>query len=462
MRISKYEGCGNSFLIVKFENDINYKFVAQRFCLKYEADGLIVFKMDPVEMFIFNKDGTEAMMCGNGIRCLMHHLYDKFKIYKYLEIKTKSGIYECEVVNKEPFISSVRFEIGRYVDDIINRKLIIKDKEFIVTGFNLGNLHAMILSDDFKEDSKYLNQIYEDKLFNKEYNISLVKPLSSQVFEILTFERGVGITKSCGTAAASCGYMLQSLYNMNSNLLAVSAGGIMEVEVKDEIILKGETIFIDSYEEERMKVLLVGFGKINQIISNKDSVEVMGVIDTKKKTIKGRPDIIIDFSHPAMLDEAIFYAKNNNCPLLIGTTGYSEEKMAQIKELSLFVPVLISSNFSLGINMITNFLNDNSLVMDDYDKKIIEKHQFDKLDKVSGTATMFSNLLNTKNIESRRVSKTAGEHHIILEDENEIIRLSHITKNREAFVRGVMIASNWLLTKKNGLYKFKDIFNEKL
>ena len=55
MRISKYEGCGNSFLIVKFENDINYKFVTQRFCLKYEADGLIVFKMDPVEMFIFNK-----------------------------------------------------------------------------------------------------------------------------------------------------------------------------------------------------------------------------------------------------------------------------------------------------------------------------------------------------------------------------------------------------------------------
>ena len=73
MRISKYEGCGNSFLIVKFENDINYKFVAQRFCLKYKVDGLIVFKMDPVEMFIFNKDGTEAMMCGNGIRCLMHY-----------------------------------------------------------------------------------------------------------------------------------------------------------------------------------------------------------------------------------------------------------------------------------------------------------------------------------------------------------------------------------------------------
>ena len=145
MRISKYEGCGNSFLIVKFENDINYKFVAQSVCLKYEADGLIVFKMDPIEMFIFNKDGTEAMMCGNGIRCLMHYLYDKFKIYKYLEIKTKSGIYECEIVNKEPFISSVRFEIGQYVDDIINRKLIINDKEFIVTGFNLGNLHVMIL-----------------------------------------------------------------------------------------------------------------------------------------------------------------------------------------------------------------------------------------------------------------------------------------------------------------------------
>ena len=203
-------------------------------------------------------------------------------------------------------------------------------------------------------------------------------------------------------------------------------------EIREEIILKGETIFIDSYEEERMKVLLVGFGKINQIISNKDSVDVMGVVDTKKKTINGRPDIIIDFSHPNMLDEAIFYAKNNNCPLLIGTTGYSEEKMAQIKELSNFVPVLISSNFSLGINMISNFLNDNILVMDNYDKKIIEKHQFDKLDKVSGTAIMFSNLLNTKNIESRRVSKTAGEHHIILEDENEVCCIVY-GRNRRRF-----------------------------
>ncbi len=249
MRIDKYESCENVFLITTFNSDVDYSLLAINLCLKYESDGLLVFKNDPMEMLIFNKDGSEAKMCGNGIRCLVHYLYDKFSIYNYLEIKTKSKMYECEIVDKVPFISLVRLGLGEYVDDLFKYKLIVKDKEFIITAFILGVPHVMVLSNDFKEDSNYIFDIYKHELFGEKFNISLVKPLSSEAFEILTYEHGVGFTKACGTAAASCGYILHTEYNMESSMMAISPGGVLRIDIEDEIILKGESNFVASYNE---------------------------------------------------------------------------------------------------------------------------------------------------------------------------------------------------------------------
>ena len=94
-----------------------------------------------------------------------------------------------------------------------------------------------------------------------------------------------------------------------------------------------------------MKILLIGFGKMNEAIYELYKHDVIGVINIRKKYLKGKPDIIIDFSHPNMLEETLFYSRQYGVPVLIGTTGYNEAKMAQIKELSNHVPVIMSSNF---------------------------------------------------------------------------------------------------------------------
>ena len=249
MKIHKYHSCENTFIVVDYQENIKYDIISNNFCNKYNADGLVVFKNDPVQMIFYNRDGSKAGMCGNGIRVLMHYLYDRFGIYSYLDIKTDSGIYKCEIIEKTPFISSVSLGIGEYVDNVIKRIITIDGKDFEVTLFELGVKHAIILSNNLVEDEKYLKTLFDHSLFNQEFNVNLVKPLNNYIFEIITYEKGVGITKSCGTGAAASGYVLYSEYDMEENLIAVSPGGVLKVDIIDEIVLIGESTFIDSYEE---------------------------------------------------------------------------------------------------------------------------------------------------------------------------------------------------------------------
>ena len=233
---------------MEYIDNIEYDIVSRRLCEEYDVDGLIVVKIDPVCMFFYNKDGSEAKMCGNGIRVLMHYLYDRYGIYTHLDVKTGSGLYTCEVLNKEPFISSVGLGIGEIKDNIINKSIKIKEKEFIVTLFELGVPHLIVISEDFIEDEKYILDLFNYPLFNKEVNINLVKPLSKNIFEVLTYERGVGFTKSCGTGAASSAYILHTYYNLEENMIAVCPGGILKIDILDEIVLTGESTFVESYE----------------------------------------------------------------------------------------------------------------------------------------------------------------------------------------------------------------------
>lgn len=248
MRIHKYHSCENSFLILDYKEIIDYSSLALKLCDELFSDGLIVFKNDPMEMLFYNKDGSEAKMCGNGIRALTHYIHDKFKIYNHLNIKTKSGNYECEIISKEPFVSSVSLGIGECFDNFAKKKIIVKDKEFICTLFELGVKHLVVLTEDMIEDEKYITELFEYPILNKEVNINLVKPLNNNIFEILTYEKGVGFTKSCGTGAAASAYILHQEYNLEESLIAVCPGGILKIDILDEIILTGESNFVEEYE----------------------------------------------------------------------------------------------------------------------------------------------------------------------------------------------------------------------
>lgn len=256
VKVYKYHSCENVFLIIDYVENVDFSLMSEKLCNDLNADGLLIFKNDPMQMIVFNKDGTEANMCGNGIRCLMNYIYDRFGIYNFAKIKTKSGNYNCEIVNKEPFVSSVSLGAGNYPNNIIKKDLIIKDKTFYVTLFELGVPHLIVPSSNFTEDEKYIKHLFEHNLFSEKVNINLVNPLSRSVFEMITYEKGVGFTKSCGTGAAASAYILHTEYEMDNNLVAVCPGGILKVDIEEEIILTGESSFIEEYEIKEWKFYL--------------------------------------------------------------------------------------------------------------------------------------------------------------------------------------------------------------
>ena len=248
MDIYKYHSCENSFLILEHLENINYSFISKKLCEEHKTDGMLILKKEPLEMLVSNKDGSEAKMCGNGIRCLVNYLYDKHYITKNTSIKTKAGIFDCEVIESKPFISTVNLGNGEYISDIIRREININEKKYIVTLFELGVLHAVVIAEDFSLDEKVLVDIFNHPILKGKANVNLVKPINSNIFEIITYEKGVGFTKACGTGVAASANVLRDLYNLDDNLIAICPGGILKVNIKDKVYLTGDSNIVDCYE----------------------------------------------------------------------------------------------------------------------------------------------------------------------------------------------------------------------
>ena len=207
-----------------------------------------------------------------------------------------------------------------------------------------------------------------------------------------------------------------------------------------------------------MKILLVGFGKVNRLIYELYEDLVVGIYDLNTKFINDNPDVIIDFSHPDFLNQSIELINKYKCPIVIGTTNYNDEKMAQIKEISNNYPVLISNNFSLGIYLLERMLSGNMKLLEMYQREIIETHHNNKISSPSGTSLHLSKLLNTANITSIRIGDVVGTHEIILERANEVLSINHIINDRRVYAEGAIASACWLLDKKPGLYSYGDIY----
>ena len=207
-----------------------------------------------------------------------------------------------------------------------------------------------------------------------------------------------------------------------------------------------------------MKILLVGFGRVNKLIYELYEEMVVGIFDINKCEIKDIPDVIIDFSHADFFPKLIEIIKKYKCPTVIGTTDYNEEKIAILKEFSSTIPILISSNFSLGIYLLEKMLKENKKIIDMFDKEIIETHHKLKLTSPSGTALSLAKLINTENITSIRIGDVVGIHEIILEHDYEVLSINHSVSNRVVFAIGAINAAKWLINQNAGLYNLGDIY----
>ena len=177
-------------------------------------------------------------------------------------------------------------------------------------------------------------------------------------------------------------------------------------------------------------------------------------------------DLIIDFSIPQNSIQISRFARKENIPMLIGTTGFSEDQLDEINEISKEIPLLIAPNTSMGIALFKKILDYSKEVLNVASSiEIYEQHHKEKKDSPSGTAInlkdQLKEILSNKDIhiESSREGNSPGVHTIKLSFEDETLEISHKAKDRSIFAKGAIIAGKWLKHKPPGLYTMQDIYS---
>lgn len=195
-----------------------------------------------------------------------------------------------------------------------------------------------------------------------------------------------------------------------------------------------------------------------------------------------KPDVIIDFSNPASLDNLLAYGKETKTPIVFGTTGYSDSEIEKIKAAAKDIPVFFTFNMSLGINLLVELAKKAASVLgDQFDIEILEKHHNQKIDAPSGTAIMIANAINETldnkyhyiydrhsqrkkrekheiGIHSVRGGTIVGEHDIIFAGNDEVITLSHSAASKTVFAEGSVNAAIFLSEKSEpGLYDMSQL-----
>ncbi|MFX0047420.1 MAG: diaminopimelate epimerase [Candidatus Hermodarchaeota archaeon] len=274
LEFGKYHGLGNDYVII---NNLKYEIpddkksdLAKILCKQHYsvgADGVLFVchpKKKGVRMEMFNPDGSQSEMCGNGVRCFAKFLYEN-DIYKKeeIEIETLKGtvIAKLTVINNEvktvtidmgiPSLDceSIPVDLESPVKQCVNESIVVLDKIFKFTAVSTGNPHAVIFSKDVINDAdlkKYGAAIESNIIFPKKTNVEFVKVLSNEEAILRVFERGVGITNSCGTgtcASVVAGTTL-GLFKKNSPVTVHNDGGDLI------IIYDGKSVFMEGPAEK--------------------------------------------------------------------------------------------------------------------------------------------------------------------------------------------------------------------
>lgn len=197
-------------------------------------------------------------------------------------------------------------------------------------------------------------------------------------------------------------------------------------------------------------------------------------------------DVIIDFSHPSALERLLTFAKSRKIPVIIATTGLSDEQKQTLYETAREIPVFFSANMSLGINLLIALSKKATALLEgNFDIEIVEKHHNQKIDAPSGTALAIadgiSEVLKNKpeyvydrhsvrkkrskneiGIHSVRGGTIVGEHEVIFAGQDEVIELKHQAASKEVFAVGSIKAAKFMAGKPAGMYDMNDLIGEML
>lgn len=171
-------------------------------------------------------------------------------------------------------------------------------------------------------------------------------------------------------------------------------------------------------------------------------------------------DAVVDFTVPSSTMMVLQQAQLKKCAAVVGTTGFSPEQMAQIHKISEDIPVLLSPNMSIGVNMFFRTVQDLAKRLDGYDVEVIEVHHRHKKDAPSGTAKRILEMLGREvPCHSLRIGGVVGEHQVHFAGNGERVTLTHQAESRETFAQGALLAIRFICQQTPGLYTMFDVLD---
>lgn len=234
IKFTKMQALGNDYIYVDcFKQNlsrIDLSGLAKKICHRHfgvGSDGLILIapgKVCRFRMIFYNPDGSEAEMCGNGIRCFARYLYDHGLSKKKVQnIETKAGVIKTEIIKTGMVrqahhikVFLIKVDIGKPILErkkipmkgegvfCINQELKLAGKKVKINSLSLGNPHTVIFVDEFEKDWKTIGaQVENHPIFPKRTNVEFVKILSPKKIRLKIWERGVGETLASGTGACA-------------------------------------------------------------------------------------------------------------------------------------------------------------------------------------------------------------------------------------------------------------------
>ena len=239
MHFTKMQGLGNDYLYVFGEAPANIEALSRRLSDRHfgvGADGMIYINRSAYADFsmrIFNADGSEAKMCGNGIRCVGKYLYEKGYTDKTrLTIETLAGIKSLELEVVFGKVQSVRVEMGT-VQVSAPEILMAAGEEVAFSPVNVGNPHAVVFCEDAEKTAvETLGRAMETHpRFTDGVNVEFVSLLKDNQLRMRVWERGSGITMACGTGACAAA-------------AAAVQQGFCQADTPVEVVLDGGSLFI--------------------------------------------------------------------------------------------------------------------------------------------------------------------------------------------------------------------------
>ena len=271
MKFTKMNGCGNDYVYINgfVENVENPKELVKKVSDRHfgiGSDGLIlIVPSDKADfcMRMFNADGSEGEMCGNGIRCVAKYVYDhKMTDKTEISIETKAGIKYLDLTVEDGKVTKVKVDMGEPILEpkkipvrsekkrVVNEPIAVAEKTWNMTCVSMGNPHAVVFVEDTGslEIEKYGPLFENHELFPNRTNTEFVQVLNRNEINMRVWERGSGETLACGTG--TCASVVACILNdfTDEKVLVHLLGGDLEIEYEkttNHVFMTGpaETVF---------------------------------------------------------------------------------------------------------------------------------------------------------------------------------------------------------------------------